>query len=91
MGWLGIAFKVIPMAVEAIKTTEKLISGRDRSEEKAATAVDLIRSMLHSVGEGADRDILNRPEVETALRGVISSIINLLNVVTAHSASGRPS
>jgi hypothetical protein len=87
MGWLGVAFKVIPMAVEAIKTAEKLVSGRNRGAEKSETAVDLVRSMLHSVEAGADRDILNRPEVEGALRGVISAIIHLLNVVSSDRRS----
>ena len=87
MGWLGIAFKVIPTAVEAIKTTEKLIHGRNQSKVKEKTAVDLVRSMLNSVEEGADRDILNRPEVEGALRGCISAIIHLMNVVSAKRSS----
>ena len=79
MGWLSLALKLLPFIVEAVSGVEKFITAKGKYKQDAA--IYMVRSSLAVAEVGADRDLLNDDDVETATRTVIDAVVALQNLI----------
>ena len=79
MGWLSLGLKLLPFIVEAVSWVEKFITAKGKYKQDAA--IYMVRSSLAVAEVGADRDLLNDDDVETATRTVIDAVVALQNLI----------
>ena len=79
MGWLSLGLKLLPFIVEAVSWVEKFITAKGKYNQDAA--IYMVRSSLAVAEVGADRDLLNDDDVETATRTVIDAVVALQNLI----------
>ena len=79
MGWLSLGLKLLPFIVEAGSWVEKFITAKGKYKQDAA--IYMVRSSLAVAEVGADRDLLNDDDVETATRTVIDAVVALQNLI----------
>ena len=79
MGWLSLGLKLLPFIVEAVNWVEKFITAKGKYKQDAA--IYMVRSSLAVAEVGADRDLLNDDDVETATRTVIDAVVALQNLI----------
>ena len=70
---------LLPFIVEAVSCVEKFITAKGKYKQDAA--IYMVRSSLAVAEVGADRDLLNDDDVETATRTVIDAVVALQNLI----------
>ena len=70
---------MLPFVVEAVSWVEKFITAKGQYKQDAA--IYMVKSSLAVAESGADRDLLNDDDVETATRKVIDAVVALQNLI----------
>jgi hypothetical protein len=84
--WATLGFKLvmaIPSAIAAVEQLKKSFSG-DQKEEAAA---EFAKFTVETSELVADKDLLNDPAVDAAVRNAIKATVALQNVVAAAKAA----
>jgi hypothetical protein len=79
MQWIALGMKLLPFIVEAVQWVEKFITQKGQYKQDAA--VYMVRSILGVAEQGANKDLLNDDDVESATRKVIDAVVALQNVI----------
>ena len=79
MAWLSLGMKLLPYIVDAVQWVEKFITTKGQYKQDAA--IYMVKSSLAVAESGADRDLLNDDDVETATRKVIDAVVALQNLI----------
>ena len=84
--FLAIGLKLLPYIVHCVQAVEGFLKGDKRGEEKENAAVGMVHAILQTVEVGADKDLLNDSDVNTATRKVMQAIVALQNVIASKRA-----
>ena len=79
MQWIALGMKLLPFIVEAVQWVEKFITQKGQYKQDAA--VYMVRSILGVAEQGANKDLLNDDDVESATRKVIDAVVALQIVI----------
>ena len=80
MQWVALGMKLLPFIVEAVQWVEKFITQKGKYKQDAA--VYMVRSILGVAEQGANKDLLDDDDVESATRKVIDAVVALQNVIS---------
>lgn len=79
MAWVSLGLKLLPVVTQAVIAVEAIFRGKGKQKEDAAVAA--VAPLLALVEGGVQRDLLDDPTVEDAVRKVIVAVVALQNVV----------
>lgn len=88
MKWASLAFRFLPLVIQAVGSVERLVKGK--GPEKQDAAMDVLRTIVETTESGTNRDVFNDAKVEAAGRNLIDAVVAFNNAVTNAKASINP-
>jgi hypothetical protein len=86
MQWVTLGTRLLPFIVMAVQAVEKL-AGAKKGQEKQDAAIELIGHGLNAVEAGLEKDVIDVPEVQDAMRDAISAYVKLQNAIAKAKAA----